>query len=183
MRARYRWFNYYFLGLLLLGLGTGCLSPEEKANRKAASTIRLYIESDYDTTGDKTTLIPIMRSNPVTIRIEKNPVLSEAYIADAALVETMGGFAIQVTFDYHGKLVLEALSSTHRGRRVAIYSMWNEGRWLAAPQLSSRLTEGTLVFTPDATRQEAERIVRGLNNIAIKIGNKSKPGKEPKSGL
>jgi hypothetical protein len=40
--------------------------------------------------------------------------------------------------------------------------------------MNERILDGTLTFTPDATREETERIVRGLNNVAIRAGNKSK---------
>jgi hypothetical protein len=41
-------------------------------------------------------------------------------------------------------------------------------RWLAAPVISHRIGDGVLVFTPDATREEAEEIALGLNNVAKK---------------
>jgi hypothetical protein len=33
------------------------------------------------------------------------------------------------------------------------------------------------VFTPDLSREEADRLVRGLNNVAIKLENQPKPKK------
>jgi hypothetical protein len=64
------------------------------------------------------------------------------------------------------------------GRRVAIWSKWTEGRWLAAPQVRKPIEDGYIAFAPDATREEAERIVRGLNNVAIKLKNQAKPDKK-----
>ena len=61
-----------------------------------------------------------------------------------------------------------------------VHTVTTEARWLAAPRISQRIKDGVLVFTPDATREEAERIVRGLNNVAIKLGNKPKPAKADK---
>ena len=34
------------------------------------------------------------------------------------------------------------------------------------------ISNGRFVFAPDATREEAERIVRGLNNMAKKLKTK-----------
>ena len=34
-----------------------------------------------------------------------------------------------------------------------IYSLFTEGRWLAAPKITSSIKDGTLLFTPDATRR------------------------------
>ena len=48
------------------------------------------------------------------------------------------------------------------------------------PRIATRITDGVLAFTPDATRAEAERIVRGLNNAAIKSGNQPKAGASKK---
>jgi hypothetical protein len=40
--------------------------------------------------------------------------------------------------------------------------------------IRQRIADGVLVFTPDATRAEAERIVSGLNRVAelVKSGRK-----------
>ena len=48
-----------------------------------------------------------------------------------------------------------------------------ENRWLAAPVIPSRIGNGVLTFTPDASREEADQIVLGLNNVAKKVQDKS----------
>ena len=88
----------------------------------------------------------------------------------------MGGFSIVLRFDFHGKLALEHASTAYKGNRIAIHAQFPERRWLAAPRVSTRITDGVITFTPDATREEAELIVQGLNNVAVKLGNKPKPG-------
>lgn len=180
MCARCLRFNTYLVALVFVLFLAGCASSEERERRKEASSLQLYIESEFDT-GDKTGVVPIYRASPVMVRVEKVPVLDEGYLVDASVVDVIGGFAIMLKYDFHGRLVLENLSNSRRGSRLAIYTTFTESRWLAAPRLSQRITDGTLVFTPDATREEAERIVRGLNNVAIKLGNKPKPGKEKKA--
>ena len=56
---------------------------------------------------------------------------------------------------------------------IAIFSQFGEEmkdyRWLAAPVINRRISDGVLVFTPDATREEAEEIALGLNNVAKKV--------------
>lgn len=169
-----------YLLLLVVSIGTGgCASSEERARRKEASTLRLYLEKTYDP-GDKTTVVPVFRENPKLIRIAKNPFLDEGHVKSARVVDVVGGFAILVEFDFHGALVLENISNSFRGRRIVIFSTFTDGRWLAAPVISHPITDGRLLFTPDATREEAERIVRGLNNVAIALGNQPKPGKRKK---
>jgi preprotein translocase subunit SecD len=182
-----RCFNLYLAGGLTACLGgllvTGCstTSSEEKAHKKEASSVRVYLEERFDT-GDKTTLVPIYRAKPILIRINKTPVLDEGHLEDARVVDVVGGFAVVLKFDFHGTLVLENLSTAYRGRRLAIYGTFTDSRWLGAPIMNRRITDGRLVFTPDATREEAHRFVRGLNNVAIKLGNKKESSAEPSKG-
>jgi hypothetical protein len=35
--------------------------------------------------------------------------------------------------------------------------------------LSGRISNGLFAFTPDTTREEADRIARGLNNVAEQV--------------
>jgi hypothetical protein len=176
----WRWFNLNLsLALLLVLLAPGCKSPEEKKKAKEASSLRFYLETEFDTTGEKTTLIPVYRASPILIRISKEPILDEGHLIDAAVVDTVGGFAIQVKYDFRGTLVLESVTSTYRNQRLAIYCNFTEGRWLAAPKMATRVRDGVFAFTPDATREEAERIVRGLNNVARELGNRPKSSKKP----
>jgi len=96
-------------------------------------------------------------------------------VQQAVLVDWQGTFDIQVKFDWHGTLVLDNVTTSNPGRRIAVFSQFGkEGRWLAAPRPERRISDGTLTFTPDATREEAERIVRGINNLAAKIKKKQK---------
>ena len=50
--------------------------------------------------------------------------------------------------------------------RIGIWARYTEARWLAAPMITRRITNGLFVFTPDCSREEAERIVLGLNHVA-----------------
>jgi|SRR6266404_4656018 len=169
MRIRLDRFNIYLLlALLAIFCAPGCKSLGKK---KEASTLRLHLEVAPDGT-DKNGPVPIYRANPIFVNVEKDPFLNEGRIAKAAVVDVMGGFAIFVQFDRRGSWLLEQYSTANKGRRVAILSQFGEVRWLAAPVMTKRISDGTLVFTPDATREEAERIVRGLNNVAKEIQEK-----------
>ena len=112
------------------------------------------------------------RENPVSVRIENEPFVDEGNIIAASVEEGWGGFYIQVKLGRHGTWVLENLSASHVGKRVAVFAQFPEERWLAAPVLAHRLSDGVFAFTPDATREEAERIVHGLNNVAAKLKKK-----------
>ena len=64
-------------------------------------------------------------------------------------------------------------TSQYKGQHIAVFSQFGDARWLAAPQITQQISDGVFVFTPDATMEESERIVRGLNNIAKEIKKKS----------
>jgi len=103
---------------------------------------------------------------------EKKPFLSEEFVASAKVVDEVGGFALRIQFDHQGATMLEQITTENRGRKIAIFSQFAEKlvdyRWLAAPIISHRITDGVLVFTPDTTREEAEEIALGLNNVSKK---------------
>jgi len=166
MRIGLRLFNTYLLfGLAALLCATGCKSFGKK---KEASTIRLHLEVGTDGT-DRNTRVLVNRDNPIFLNVEKDPFLTEHYLKSASVLDVMGGFAIFLQFDQKGTWLLEQYSTANKGRRVAIGSQFGETRWLAAPVFTKRITDGTLVFTPDATRAEADRIVLGLNNVAKEL--------------
>ena len=156
---------------VMLALLCGCQSPSGKPKGLLA-TLRLHLEVNPDGT-DRSTPVPIHRANPFPVNVERAPFLDERSVTNAAVVEAMGGFAIQVQFDTTGARLLEQYSTANRGRRCALFTQFGDKtpqpRWLAAPVLSRTITDGVLVFTPDATREEAEQIVRGLVNLKKQI--------------
>lgn len=166
-------FNNYLLCLLVILVAGGCASSETRKKKKEASTLRLYLEADSG--ASQGTAVPIYRASPMLVNIERAPFLDEGYLALATVVDVVGGFAIQVRYEYHGTLVLEGATTANKGKRIAVYSQFPGGRWLAAPKITSRIADGVFTFTPDATREEADRIVNGLNHVAEALGNKPKP--------
>jgi preprotein translocase subunit SecD len=90
-------------------------------------------------------------------------------ITEASVVDVEGGYGIRIKFDAHGARVLENITARNAGRHLVVYAAFPEIRWLAAPMIKHRIADGALVFTPDATREEAERIVQGINNVAKKV--------------
>jgi hypothetical protein len=67
---------------------------------------------------------------------------------------------------------LDTVTTANKSKRIAILAIFPEKRWIAAPLINQRNASGVLTFTPDATREEAERIVRGLNNVAAQLRKK-----------
>lgn len=165
MKIGFLGFNLY-LFLVLALFGAGCQTTGKK---KEASTLRLHVEVNPDGTAHNSP-VPIGRGDSsFLVNVEKEPFLKEGNITQAWVVDALGGFQILVQYDRKGALLLEQYSTAYKGKRVAIFSQFGEVRWLAAPIMANRITDGTLVFTPDTTREEAERIVKGLNNVAKQV--------------
>ena len=170
----FRWcpFNIYLGVTLILALTGGCRSTPEK---KALSVIRLHLEMNRDA-ADRSFQVPIYREKPVQVNVEKAPFISEGLVKEARVIDNVGGFAIRVEFERRGSWLLEQYTASNQGKRIAIYgeffdppgSKTNVTRWLAAPVITRRIGDGVLIFTPDASRDEAILLVLGLNNIAKK---------------
>lgn len=170
---------------LVLGLALGCKTEDtaEKPAKpdKVASTLRLHLEENDIGLGVGS--VQVFRSKPTKLTVQKTAFVDEGEITKATVVDSQyGGHLIQVEYTRRGKMELQMATASHPGRRVAVWSRWTEGRWLAAPVVQKGIDDGIFVFTPDCTREEAERIVRGLNNVAIKLGNQEKPKKPKKEG-
>jgi hypothetical protein len=178
MMIRWLRFNIYLVLALAAALGWcgGCKSPEGQ-RKKVLSTFRLYLEARLGEprAGEP---VPLYREHPIKIRVEKEPFLTEGNVKSARVIEIVGGFALNVQFDRQGSWLLEQYTTGNKGRRFAVLSQWmtppemnlSKARWLAAPKLANPITDGQFTFTPDATRDEAELIAQGLNNVAKKTG-------------
>jgi hypothetical protein len=178
MRIRWNRFNTYLLALLAGLLVCGChsaKSEEKKKEPKQFATLRLYQEVNPDPMG-RTEIATVHHDPLVQLTIEKAPFLTENNVKKAAVLDTVGGFALSIQFDRQGSWLLEQYTAATRGRHIAIFSQFvnkgedklNQGHWLAAPRIATHITDGLLSFTPDVTREEAEAIARGLNNDALK---------------
>lgn len=177
-------FNTYLLAAALIGLLTGCETASSKSKKQLA-TLRVHLEAGGDM-GGRGEKVTISRAANITLNIDKYPVLNESLVKQAGVVDVMGGFMMVIEFDNRGKLMLEQLTASNPGKHFVIAAQFGEKdkatqRWLAAPLISRRMADGTLSFTPDATRAEAEEIARGLNNVAIENGNQEKPKNKGKT--
>jgi preprotein translocase subunit SecD len=168
-------FNLYLMLGVALALMPGCQTPDEE---KQVATLRLHLEAANPST-DRSVTVPVYRARPVSVTIDKQPFLTEANVAEARVVEVLGGFDLQIKFDREGTWLLESCSAANPRKRAAIFSVFGDklkkqSRWLGAPVIAGRITSGVFTFTPDATREEAEQIALGLNNVARKNEEENK---------
>jgi preprotein translocase subunit SecD len=164
-------FNLFLFAALLL---TACHTDPKKAEKKPekqATAMSFHLECNRDGT-PYNAQVPIFREKPMMVNVEKNPVLDVGDMAKAEVVDVdkSGGFAIKIKFSNRGALNLANVTTANKGRRMAILAKWTEQRWIAAPRITHDLNDGVLIFTPDASREESERIVRGLNNVIKQLG-------------
>src|ERR1051325_1057146 len=157
---------YLLMGALVLV--SACKSPEERKHSRELSTIRIHLEVNADNTG-RNTPVPIFRERPVFVNLDRAPFLDETYVERAWVEDSLGSHVIRIQFNPTGRALLEGVTGSNKGRRLAVGCQFPEPRWLGAPVITQHIADGVLTFTPDATREEAERIVRGLNNAAAKL--------------
>jgi preprotein translocase subunit SecD len=169
MKGRARCFNIILTLTAALALLCGCQTHRQKG---PVGALRVHIQTSPNTLGTSQT-ISVVRSDPVLVTIARNPILTEANIVVAKVMDSPGGFAIEVQFDENGTWQLEQYSAANPGGHFAIFGQWSDkladGRWLAAPLITHRIANGVLSFTADCSREEADRLVLGLNNAAAKI--------------
>jgi preprotein translocase subunit SecD len=178
MKTQRASFNTFLvLALLLISSLCGAAENEKKQDepnqKKQASTLGLFLEVNQNM-ADHAQQVPLFRAKPVKVNVEKEAFLNEGNLDQASVLDQDGVVLIKVQFDKRGSWLLENITASNPGKRIAIFSQFSEGRWLAAPLISRRIGDGVLVFTPDANRQEADRIVRGLNNVAAKVKKQNK---------
>ena len=173
MKSRVRVFNG-FLGLplfvLALLLAAGCATSEERKRKKEESNLRIHVESDAST--DHSSAISVIRAAPIRLNIEREAVLDERHVESSLIVDQLGGFVVELKLTRQGTWIMERTTVVSRGRHLAIFSNFGESRWLAAPLITAKNSSGRITFTPDCTREEAERFVRGLNNLTHKMERK-----------
>ncbi len=164
-------FNIYLCLALVWLFACGCQTAEQKdakKKKKESTLVELHMETNREQASDNET-VAINRDPPIHVNIDKNTFLDSADVEEAVLVEDLGGFAIKLKFNWRGTQLLEGMTTANRGKRIAVFCTFGPSRWLASPVIHKRISDGVLTFTPDASREEAERIVRGLNNVAKKL--------------
>jgi hypothetical protein len=164
-------FNLILLGLLIpLAAGlAGCSLLKLGKDHKTA-TLRVHLECNPQLL-DRVEKISVLRAAPMQISIERYSFLSEKQIESARVIDRDTGHVLSIKFNQEGARLLEHYSALNSYKRFAIRSQFRQetnvfDRWLAAPVIRGRIGDGVLTFSPDASREECDVIVRGWNNVA-----------------
>lgn len=147
-------FTRLLLVLSLLGL-TACASKPPKN----AATLSMHLPAPASLP-DYRRMPVVLRMPAISLYIDKFAVLTERDLETAAVTGAGDGFAIRLVFGRHGTIELDRLSLNNRGELLVILI---NGVPVAAPMLKQRIVDGYFEFTPDLTREQAEKVVEGLN--------------------
>ena len=166
MKVWTRRFNIYLMLAAALSLLSGCLTSRPHG---PVAALRVHVEASSNPTSISET-VSVLRADPVLVTIAKDPILTEANLIAAKILDAPGGFAVELRFDETGSWILEQATAANPGRHLVIFGQWgdklSQGRWLAAPLITHRIANGMLAFTPDMSRSEADQMVIGLSNVA-----------------
>ncbi len=179
-------FNIYLLLAAALVAVVGCETVSSKSKNQIA-TLRVHLEAPHDPSG-MTEKVSVLRASPISVTIEKTAFLNETDIAATTVIASGDEFILSIQLNQQGQRLLEQYSSANPQRRFAIRSQFRQGtnvfdRWLAAPLITRRISDGTLSFSPDADREEADIIVKGWNKAAgVKEPKKKKADNKPEDG-
>ncbi|MGA2246564.1 MAG: hypothetical protein ABSH48_16330 [Verrucomicrobiota bacterium] len=165
------------LGTVCLG-ACGCAGSMFHHKKEPVALLRIHMESESSVAGT-TTNIAVLRDQPVRVNISTDPILTEADVTAARVLDAPGGFAIELKFEETAGWRLEQYTAINPGKHLAIYAHWGEkledGRWLTALLVNHRNASSMLTFTPDCSHAEAVQFVSELNAAAKKkAGMKSK---------
>ena len=163
-------FNTYLavtVALVLVGCETSDLDST-KHRGSELSSLRVHIETNPDNLGMSRRID--VGPEPHQSFSVAGPALGEMHLMVAQLWEGKEGeYAIHLQFDRTGVQMLEMYSMSYRGKRLAVFSQFPNPRWIGTVRMDRRIADGTLLFRPDATREEALRIVTGLNKAVAKL--------------
>jgi hypothetical protein len=162
-------FNINLLVLFLPLLAGGCLWGGSDREKQLA-TLRIHVEVNPDSTSFSSSA-RVYRAKPIEVPVDKTPFLNEIHVTGARVVEMPGGFDLELKLSRQGTWLLESYTTANIGKHLAVFcefgvKKFREARWIGAPVIEKRISNGVLRFVPDASREEVEQIVIGLKNSA-----------------
>ena len=150
---------------------------------KPKATVAIYLEGSPIEEG-RVIPIEIFRAAPRVLHVYRTPSIAMDSFDTLTLRETIdGGHVLHITLNRSGTVYLENMSISHRGKRLVIGASFGEKnpqlRWLTALLLTETITNGNLIFTPDASIEECKQIVDGVNKKMVAPPKPKTPKKTP----
>jgi preprotein translocase subunit SecD len=164
-------FNLFLALAFLLAPVFGCAALHHRSGPVAALRVCIEMQPNSPGPANPTMTVSLLRADPVQVTIDKEPILTEANVVAAKVINTPESPAIDIRFDDNGTWILEQYSASNPGRHLVLFAQWGKkklsnSRWIAAPLITGRINNGILSFTPDMSLVEANDFVQGLNAVA-----------------
>ncbi|HEY1489728.1 MAG TPA: hypothetical protein VGF90_01700, partial [Verrucomicrobiae bacterium] len=87
----------------MLALFCGCQTDKKQ---KEVSVLRIHLQADPNENG-ATDTVSVLRADPLSVIVMHDPVLTEANVLGAKVIDSPGGFAVEIQFDESATLMLE----------------------------------------------------------------------------
>jgi preprotein translocase subunit SecD len=146
-----------YLLLLALIIAGGCKSKPPQN----AVTMSMHLPADVTTPQDRR--VPaVIRSPTMSFLVDGLAVFTDDDLDGVELRDDDDGLRMRFAFNTAATIRLDVLSNDKRGSLVVVFL---NNQPVGAPQLKQRIVDGTFEFTPNVSREEAERLVEGLNAL------------------
>ncbi|MCX6906778.1 MAG: hypothetical protein NTY01_01915 [Verrucomicrobia bacterium] len=140
--------------LLVCWLAAGC--------KEDTASLRVFLQAS-DRLPEGHRQVVVVRNPPMNVIVNPLSELSELDLVVAKAVKTTERKQLVLQFDGHGQRVIETFTGEHRGE---LYVLTINGAAVAAPLIRQVISDGTLVVEVDATDEELDKVVKGLNTAA-----------------
>ena len=152
----------------------GCVRKYSVDTDRDKAQLALFIQG-FPKQGEDTKLLKVYQAKPKLVYIDPKPVMrgDSGMITSSKVINTQDGLhAIQLDFTTLGQSVMEHITTNFRARQLYIvlaknddHSKTNKVRMTCiGSHYINRTFSSPLVFTPDASREESEKITKLLNN-------------------
>ena len=170
---RYLQFYLTIPAFVLLIVLPGCVKKYFVDTKRNKAQLALFVQG-FPQQGEDTQLLKLYQAKPKLVHINPKPVMrgNSGMITSSKVVDTQDGLhAIQLDFTTLGQSVMEHITTNFRSRQLYVvlaqnddHSKTNKVKMTCIGTHYINQTFSTpLVFTPDASREESEKIIKLLN--------------------
>lgn len=143
---------------------TGCASKPPKD----ATSMSMHLAATPSL--PETRRLPVVLRMPsISLQVDRIPVMTERELEKVELTGEGDAFGMRFVFNTSGTIRLDTLTTDKRGSVIVVCF---NGVPVAAPLIRERIVDGFFEFTPDVTRQEAEKLAAGVNKLIAYLKKK-----------